>query len=169
MAEHRFHTPGDAELEINIPSGDIEVETHDGDETVVWVDGSEKLVEQTVVEQQGNRIVVQLKGKKPFGFTIEIGGLFTFGGEKLRVRARVPHRTAATLGSASADMSVDGVLRALETRTASGDLSVNGEVDGDAKVKTVSGDARLDRVRGDLEVTSVSGDIRAGEVFGSVK
>jgi DUF4097 and DUF4098 domain-containing protein YvlB len=168
MAEHRFHTPGPVDLEVSIPSGDIEVETVDGDESVVVVEGSEKLVEETTVELVGNRLVVQLRGKKPFGFTIEIGGL-SFGSEKLRVRARVPHASTATLKTASADMQVDGRLRTLEAQTASGDLLLRGEVEGDATIKTVSGDARIDRVGGDLRANSVSGDLRIDSVEGSVQ
>lgn len=169
MAEHRFPTPGPVELEISIPSGDMEIETIDGDESFVTVEGAEKLVEQTVVEHVGNRIVVYLRGKKPFGITIEIGGLFSFGNEKLRIRARVPHGSSAQLAGASADMHVDGRLRTLETKTASGDLALRGEVEGDATIKTVSGDARLDRVGGDLKATSVSGDLRIDDVAGSVQ
>src|SRR3954452_22989487 len=110
MAEHRFHTPSPVDLEISIPSGDMEIETIDGDESFVVVEGNEKLVEQTHVELQGNRLVVALKGKQPFGITIEIGGIFSFGSEKLRVRARVPHGSTASLQGASADMHVEGHL-----------------------------------------------------------
>src|SRR5436853_7014634 len=96
MAEHRFHTPQPVELELSIPAGDAEVTTIEGDESLIAVDGSEKLVEQVSVEQRGDRIVVQHRGAKPFGITIEIGG-FSFGSEKLRVRAQIPHTSAAKL------------------------------------------------------------------------
>jgi DUF4097 and DUF4098 domain-containing protein YvlB len=168
MAEHRYTTPGPIELEVTIPAGDIEVETTDGGESVVWVEGSEKLVEQTTVELQGNRLVVQYRGAKAFGITIEIGG-FSIGNEKLRVHAQIPHASAATFATASADMRVEGTLSALETKTASGDLYMRGTVDGNATVKTVSGDVYLDEVGGDLSVNSVSGDIRADAVHGSVR
>jgi putative adhesin len=167
MAEHRFNPVGPVELEISIPSGDIEVETGDGDECVVWVEGNEKLVEQTLVELQGNRLLVELRGKKAFGITIEIGG-FSLGSEKLRVRARVPHGSAATLVTASADSQVDGRLGELELRTASGDLLVRGEIERNATLKSVSGDIRIDRVGGDVRGTSVSGDIRIDDVRGKL-
>jgi len=168
MAEHRFHTPGPVELEVSIPAGDIEVSTIHGEESLIVVDGSERLVEQTIVEQRGDRIVVQFRGQKPFGITIEIGG-FTIGSEKLRVRAQIPHSSAAKLTTASADMKVDGTLRELEAKSASGDLYVRGDIEGDATIKTVSGDAYLDRVAGDLSVNSVSGDLRVDEVNGSLQ
>lgn len=168
MGEHRFHTAEPVELEVKIPAGDIVVETVDGEESTVFVEGSEKLVEQTVVEQRGNRIVVEFRGQKGFGITIDIAG-WRFGSEKLRVHARVPHASRAGLSSASADANVSGQLSSLEAKTASGDLTVSAEILGDATVKTVSGDVRLQgAVHGDVQVQTVSGDAHVSRVGGSV-
>ena len=109
MPEHRFHTPEPAELEIKIPIGEIEVETTDGDESVITLDGSEKLLENTEVTYDGRRILVELRGKTPFGLTISLGDL-SFGSGRLRVRAQVPHRSAAAFATASADMKVRGTV-----------------------------------------------------------
>ena len=43
MADHRFHTPDPVELEIKVPSGDIDIETIDGDESVISLDGDESV------------------------------------------------------------------------------------------------------------------------------
>jgi DUF4097 and DUF4098 domain-containing protein YvlB len=83
------------------------------------------------------------------------------------VRARVPHASEATLHTAAADMKVRGRLRSLETKSASGDLFLEGEVERDVTVKTVSGDVRLERVGGELRVQSVSGDVMVASVGGS--
>lgn len=168
MADYRFQTPQPVELEIKVPVGDIEVETVDGDETVITVDGTEKLVEQTIVEQRGRTIVVELRGKTTFGITIAIGD-FSFGNSRLRVRARIPHGSDTRVETAAADMNLRGRLGELATKSASGDLTVDGEVERDATLKTVSGDLRLARVGGDLRVQSVSGDVRADSVGGSVE
>jgi DUF4097 and DUF4098 domain-containing protein YvlB len=167
MAEHRFHTPHPVDLELTIPAGEIEVETVDGEESLVTVDGDERLVEQTRVELQGNRLSVVFRGKRPLGITIEIGG-WSFGTEKLRVHARVPHGGAASVATASADMKLLGRYARLETKTASGDLSLRGEVEADAELKTVSGDISIDRIGGDVRVNSVSGDVRIDDVGGSL-
>lgn len=169
MPEHRFHTPQPVDLLVSIPSGDVIVETADVEESLVTIEGSEKLVEQTVVEQDGNRITVQYRGKQGLGITIEIGGFSIGSGEKLKVHARIPHASTAELTTASADMNIDGTLRRLETKSASGDLSMRGRVDGTATVKTVSGDVQLDEVGGDVTVNSVSGDVRVADVGGSVR
>ena len=169
MPEHRFHTPQPVDLVVSIPSGDIVVETADVTESIVTVEGSEKLVEQTLVEQVGNRITVQYRGKQGFGITIEIGGFSIGSGEKLKVHAKIPHASAADLTSASADMNIDGSLRKLDTKSAAGDLSMRGTIEGPATVKTVSGDVTLDEVGGDVTVNSVSGDVRIADVRGSVR
>ena len=169
MAEHRFHTPDPVELELNVPVGEIEVETIDGDESVVTVEGSEKMLELTEVTFDGRRLVVELRGKKAFGITISIGDLSFGSGGRLRVHARVPHGSQAALVTASADKKLRGRVRSLESKSASGDLVVRGEIERDATVKTVSGDVILERVGGDFRFTSVSGDVIARWVGGSVE
>jgi len=162
MATRTFQTPHPVELEVKIPAGDIEIETVDGEDSTVSVEGSDKLVEQTTVELVGNRLVVELR-KSAFGITISIGD-FSFGGQSLRVRARVPHASRAEISTAAADMELRGRFSALEAKSASGDLSVEGEIEGNAEVKTVSGDVRLRTVGGELRVQSVSGDVSAAYV-----
>jgi len=169
MAEHRFHTPDPVELALNVPVGEIEVETIDGDESVVTVEGSEKMLELTEVTFDGRRLVVELRGKKAFGITISIGDLSFGSGGRLRVRARVPHGSQAALVTAAADMKLRGRVRSLESKSASGDLVVRGEIERDATVKTVSGDVILERVGGDFRFTSVSGDVIARWVGRSVE
>jgi hypothetical protein len=167
MGEHRFHTPEPVELEVKIPTGDIEIETIEGDESFVSLDGDEKLIELTEVRQEGRRIIVELKGKKSFGITISIGD-FSFGSGQITVRAQVPHGSTTNLSTASADMKLRGRLQSLDVKTASGDLVVNGEIEREATVKTVSGDVRLERVGGELRVQTVSGDVTAQTVGGSI-
>jgi hypothetical protein len=167
MAEHRFHTPEPIELEVKVPAGDVEVVTVDGEESVVTLEGSERLLERTTVELQGRKLVVEYRGKRPHGITIEIGDL-VWGSSKLRVHASIPHASGASIATAAADMTLTGRYAALETKSASGDLQVIGDVEGDATLKTVSGDVLLQTVGGELDVKTVSGDLRANAVGGSV-
>jgi hypothetical protein len=168
MEEHRFHTPEPIELEIKVPVGDIDVETVDGDESLVTLDGSEKVLEHFTVEQIGRRIVVEMKGKKSLGITIQIGDITWGTGGRLRVKVRVPHGSQAILATAAADMKLRGRMQTLESKSASGDLVMIGEIERDAVVKTVSGNVRLDRVGGELRFTTVSGDVLVRAVGRSV-
>ena len=168
MAEYRFHTPLPLELQVAIPAGDVDVRTIDGEESVIVIDGDDKLVEQTDVHLDGNRLVVSFRGKKAFALTISIGE-FSFGARRLYVRASIPHGASASFSGASTDVNVTGRLGDLDMKTTSGDLRVQGEVERNATIKSVSGDARLDRVGGDLKAQAVSGDFEIGWVGGSVE
>jgi DUF4097 and DUF4098 domain-containing protein YvlB len=165
MAVQTFHTPEPVRLDVAIPSGDIEVQTIDGAESTIELIGNDRLVEQTEVVQNGRTISVQYK--KRFGLRIEIGDL-TWGSGTLRVHARVPHGSDAVLATAAADMQLNGRFASLETKSAAGDLVVDGDVTGDARIKTVSGDVRVGTIGGDLTAQSVSGDVTATSVAGDV-
>jgi hypothetical protein len=168
MLEHTFHTPLPLELEVGIPSGDIEVETTEGEESNITVDGDERLLEEVEIRQDGNRVIVGYRGKGKFGFSLS-PFMLVFGSSELRVRARIPHGAGVKLKTASADSQLDGNFGALGVSSVSGDLRLHGEIAGAASVKTVSGDAQLERVEGDLTAHTVSGDLRIGPVGGSAE
>jgi hypothetical protein len=170
MAEHRFHTPGPIEVDIRIPSGEILVETVDGDESVITLEGSERALEQATVEFDGETIVVSMRNKVSFGFgiSIEIGDIAFGGSGRIRVLATVPHGSHATINTASSDAKLVGRYGNVHTKSASGDLIVEGVVEGVASVKTVSGDVKLQDVGGDVNVQSISGDARIHTVGGSL-
>jgi hypothetical protein len=161
MVEQRFATPRPVRLEVRIPVGDVDVATVDGDESIVTLEGVQKLVDATRVELVGDRLVVELR-RKPRG------GFFAPSDGSLHVHAGVPHRSRAELVTTSGATTLDGTFAGLDAKSASGDVRVTGEIDGDAIVKTVSGDVRLPRVVGNVTAHTVSGDIGAESVGGSV-
>jgi Putative adhesin len=165
MLERTFHTPLPLELEVGIPSGDIEVETTEGEESNITVDGDDRLLEEVEIRQDGNRLVVAYRGKGKLGFSLSPFTL-VFGSE-LRVRATVPHSAALKVKTASADTQLAGRFGTVGVNSVSGDVRLRGEVAGGANLKTVSGDADLDRVEGDLSAHTVSGDLRIGPIAGS--
>jgi len=167
MLERSFHTPLPLELEVGIPSGDIEIETTEGEESNITVDGDDRLLEEVEIRHDGNRLVVAYRGKGKFGFSLSPLSL-VFGSE-LRVRASVPHGAEVKVKTASADTRLDGHFGAVGVNSVSGDLRVRGDIAGNASVKTVSGDADLDHIDGDMSAHTVSGDLRIGPVTGSAE
>ena len=165
MLQRTFHTPLPLELEVGIPSGDIEVETTEGEESNITVDGDDRLLEEVEIRQDGNRLVVSYRGKGKLGFSLS--PLSIVFGSELRVRASVPHSAAVKVKTASADAKLDGRFGPLGVNSVSGDVRLRGEVAGNANLKTVSGDADLDRVDGDMSAHTVSGDLRIGPIAGS--
>jgi hypothetical protein len=166
MLEETFHTPLPLELEVGIPSGDIEVETTEGEESNITVDGDERLLEDVEIRRDGSRVVVAYRGKGKFGFSLSPLSL-VFGVNELRVRASLPHGAGVKVKTASADTHLDGHFGPLGINSVSGDVRLRGETAGATAIKTVSGDAELDHVDGDLSAHTVSGDLRIGPTTGS--
>jgi hypothetical protein len=161
MTEQHFSTPRPVELAVRVACGDIDVQTVEGDQSTVRLDGSPKALDSLRVELVGDRLIIEQRKRAVLGW-------FERWDEGLRIEAEVPHRSRVSVSTASADTRLDGNFAGLDIKSASGEVSVTEELDGDAVIKTVSGDARLGRVTGDLTGQSVSGDITARSVEGSV-
>lgn len=161
MSEQRFATPRPIRLEVTVPAADVDVTTVDGGESTITLVGSPKLVDATKVELVGDQLVVQQHRKTLTGFFGRFDG-------PLQVRAQVPHNTRVEIVTASGNATLDGTFAGVDTKTASGDIRVTGELKGNASAKTVSGDVRLPRVVGDVNVRTVSGTLAADSVDGSV-
>src|SRR5438132_47673 len=143
MAEHRFHTPGPIELDLQLPAGDVDVETVDGEESLVFVEGDERLVEQTEVELDAN---VRSIGGSVEGKTVS--------GD---IRLDSVREGRVTLQSVSGDIEVGvetGTNLDVDAGSVSGDLSSEVPLGSDAA--SAGGDGPTLVVRG----KSVSGDFR---------
>src|SRR5258708_1434672 len=108
MLEQTFHTPLPLDLEVVIPSGDIEIETVDGEESHVTVDGDERLLAEVEIKHDGNRITVSYRGKAKFGLSLTPFSLVW--DSKLKVRATLPHDARLKVKTASADARIAGRL-----------------------------------------------------------
>jgi Putative adhesin len=161
MSEQQFTTPNPVRLEVKVAAGNIDVGTSEDGPATVALEGPEKLVAATSVELVGDRLLIHQRRKSLIGW-------FGRPEESLNVRARIPRHSSVEIVTASGEARLDGSFGELEVKSASGDVVVSGELDGDAHVKTVSGGVRLPRLAGDLTVKSVSGDVAADSVGGSV-
>ncbi len=179
---HSFATPEPPRLRVRVPAGAVTVEAGDSEETTVELEPlrndetTREAIDRATVEQQGNRIVVEI-GKAGWGF---------FGrSPQIGVRVRCPHGTSFDCDTASADIVASGRLGDVEVKSASADVflhhvagflsitSASGDVrvddlDGDGRINTVSGDARVGAARGELAANTVSGDVELGELHRGV-
>ena len=161
MNDQRFTTLEPVRLEINLPIGEIDIATTDPGESSVSLSGSQKLIDATTVELVGDRLVVQMQRRL-------FGGLFEKLEGSLYLLVRVPHGSSVELATTAGAAVLDGAFAGLGAKTVSGEVRATGEIEGNAKVKTVSGNVRLPRVTADVSVRTVSGDVAADEIGGSV-
>lgn len=161
MSEQYFPTPNPVRLEVKIPAGSIDVTAADGDQSLVILDGPPKMVDATRVDLVGDRLIIEPQRRSVLGWSRHL--------DALHVHVEVPRLSQVEIVTAAADARIDGAFAGLEVKSASGDVVMTGELEGDAQVKTVSGDVRLDRVSGDVRAQSVSGDVAADSVDGSIE
>ena len=176
MRSETFSTSGPVRLNLELPSGEIDIETAQTDETHVELealssdDDIRDLVDNARIELlrrgDGHEVVVEAKGRR--GISISIGSAnISLGGPQLRLRITCPHGSALDVRTKSADLRARGEYGEVEVKTASGDVQV--EQAQETRIKSASGDIRLDHVKAGLEVQTASGDLHAGVVDGDIQ
>ena len=176
MRSETYSTPGPLRLNLEIPSGEIEVDTANTDETHVELeavannDAIRDLVENSRIELirrgDGHEVVVEAKARH--GIFISIGPGIRFGGPDLRLRIRCPRGADLDVRTKSADLRARGEYGEVDVKTASGDLQLE-QVKDSTRIKTASGDVHIGEAGSSLEVQSVSGDLHAGAVRGDIR
>lgn len=157
MRTETFETPGKVKLEVNIPTGDVDIETVDGETTTVQLDirgdDAEELEREAQIElhRRGDRYEVVVSAQKQrFGFN--------FRGREYNVRITAPHGADVEANLASADIEGRGRYGEVRVNSASGDVQFE-EVGGQARVDTASGDVEMKSVDS-AKMNAASGDIQ---------
>jgi DUF4097 and DUF4098 domain-containing protein YvlB len=161
MSEQCFDTPRPIRLAVKVTAGEVSVVSVDGQESTVRLEGPQKLVEETAADLAGDRLRIEHRRKPRINF-------FDHWEGSLQIDVRVPHGSTVEIVTAAGQATLDGTLGGLAMRSASADIRMTGELDGDAEIKTVSGDVQLPRVARDLTVKTVSGAVEVDSVGGSV-
>src|SRR5918994_3206973 len=157
MRTESFATPGDVELTIEIPKGDVELEAVETKETTVELEArgrdADEFEREVRIEARprgaGHEVVIDASARR---------GLLGFREGEYRVRINAPRGTDVRAKLASADIGGRGQFGEVEVDSASGDV-VFDEIAGQAGINTASGDVELRRV-GSAKVNSASGDVR---------
>jgi DUF4097 and DUF4098 domain-containing protein YvlB len=166
MRTETFATPGDVELNLDIPKGNVEIEAGETRETTVELEArgrdADEFERDVRIEARprgnGHEVIVDASSRR---------GLLGFREGEYRVRIRAPHGSTVRARLASADISGRGTFGAVEVDVASGDVAFE-DVAAQGRVNTASGDVELRRV-GSAKVNSASGDVRIDESVAAVE
>jgi DUF4097 and DUF4098 domain-containing protein YvlB len=172
MRTETFSTPGPVRLDLELPSGAIEVEAGDTEETHVELeaissnDQVREMVETARIELvrrgDGHEVVVEVRTRHGVWISFSRGPDIRIGSPEMRLRITCPKGAELDVRTKSADVQARGDYGLVDVNTASGDVSV--EHSARADVKTASGDVHFDEVDGTLDVKSASGDVHVGTV-----
>jgi Putative adhesin len=163
--QRTFETAGPATLDLRVPAGEIQIDaTSEGRvevELIAHDEESRALVEVARVEQQGERILVDVPYRRS-GFSFQL----LFGRQGITCRVKCPPSSNVEVRSKSADVRSRGALGAVVVTTAAGDVDLD-IVERNLFVKNASGDVHADRVGGDVNASTASGDVALGVVGGT--
>jgi DUF4097 and DUF4098 domain-containing protein YvlB len=166
MRTETFATPGDVELTLEIPKGDVELEAVETAETTVELEASgrdaDELERQVRIEARprgnGHEVIVDASSR---------GGFLGFREGQYRVRITAPTGATVRATLASADINGRGEFGAVEIDAASGDVGFD-HIAGHAKINTASGDVELGRV-GSAKLNSASGDVQVEDAVAGIE
>lgn len=161
--EHRtFDTPDGLELQLEIPSGWIQIRAEETAQTRLDMRGERDPDDFWVtfddLGARGRRLTVEYR---------ERGKRFGWGRNDLRVDLVVPNGTDVGVETGSADLEVSGTIGSLDVKSGSGDCRFD-SVDGNVVVRSASGDVTGEAVGGSLSAFTASGDARVRSVGGEV-
>jgi hypothetical protein len=158
---------GPVHARLRLPAGRIEVRTHDAPEASLRVEvlrgpsSALQDVRQDVRATDDGGLEIEVEYERRWG------GLFG-GGASFLFDVHVPHGAELDASTASADVTVEGMLGRAKVESASGDVRM-GTVTGDLRVSSASGDQRVDAVGGSATLSSASGSQRVARVDGDVQ
>jgi hypothetical protein len=172
MRRETFATPGPVRLDLDLPSGVIEVETAETEETHVELEAlsdNEQIREMVAGARiESNRrgdtyeVTVEVRTRGGVWISFSRGPSIRVGSPEMRLRIMCPHRASIDARTKSADLEARGEYGIVDFKTASGDAHVDNTAD--ALFKTASGDVHVDVVGGSLDVKTVSGDVHVASV-----
>jgi Toastrack DUF4097 len=174
MRSETFHTPGPVRLNLELPSGAIEIEASNTEDTHVSLEADsaneqvQEMVENARIEAvrrgDGHEVIVEVKTRHGVWISFSQGPDVRIGSPEMRLRIACPTGAELDVRTKSADLQAHGDYGTVDVKTASGDVSV--ESSRDVRFKTASGDAHFEEVRGEFDMKSASGDAYIGTVTG---
>jgi hypothetical protein len=157
----------DVLVQIELISGDIEIEAWDRNEVRIRVDGDDALE----VNPRRKRISIRNPGRRRRGFD------WFGGGGDVDVSISVPVRSRIEAKTTNGTIRTQGVVGTLDLNSANGDIEARGGAE-EARLETINAsidfeghESRVDArtVNGSIELTGVAGELFASTISGSIR
>ncbi len=125
-------------------------------------DSAARFAQEALIEQSGHKLLIRLEKNK--------GGIRDLIGGKasgISVTAWLPTSATIEINAVSADVDIDQVVRSLDVKTVSSDVTIHRNPTSECAVKTVSGDVvAMTQTSCKYDLKSVSGDFKVYVVPG---
>jgi len=155
---YEFHASDKVRLRIEFGSGDIALEASETDRVRIDLTGDGEsggsLVDQTVIEQRGDEVVVDVPRRTGF----------LRRSPSLDLRVLVPLGTRVDVKADAVDIDATGRLGDTQIKIGSGDLRLDHTAD--VRVQTGSGDVNLGTADGTATLSTGSGDVTCRALAG---
>lgn len=184
---YEFHASDKVRLRIEFGSGDIALEASETDRVRIDLTGDGEsggsLVDQTVIEQRGDEVVVDVPRRTGFlrrspsldlrvlvplgtrvdvkADAVDIDATGRLGDTQIKIGSgdlRLDHTADVRVQTGSGDVTIGTADGTATLSTGSGDVTCRA-LAGLGRVNSGSGDIRIERADGPLQVNSASGDI----------
>ena len=160
MRTECFDCEGQAELDLQVGTGRIEVRTSDSPH--VRVEVSAEAGDPSRWDQRLEDLVIRFSDERR---RLLVRTPRSFRRVEIALLVEAPAGSQLTASTQKGPITVDGFLSRLKTATGSGDV-VAERIDGDVDVRVGSGTIRLGRVEGRLRSQSGSGEIEVASISG---
>lgn len=193
---YEFHASDKVRLRIEFGSGDIALEASETDRVRIDLTGDGEsggsLVDQTVIEQRGDEVVVDVPRRTGFlrrspsldlrvlvplgtrvdvkADAVDIDATGRLGDTQIKIGSgdlRLDHTADVRVQTGSGDVTIGTADGTATLSTGSGDVTCRA-LAGLGRVNSGSGDIRIERADGPLQVNSASGDICIDEAADDV-
>ena len=172
-----FTVTGHTRLELNNPSGDVEVTGSSDGQVHVHGDVHASGMGFDKPQERLNETLAN-PGIEQRGDTIRVGKHFSnMRNLTVAYKIEVPHDTEMNLSVVSGALNIRNVRGPITTQGASGSIRVE-KIERDAQLTSMSGsvdatdvggDVRASSASGELSINNAKGDVRAHSLSGSVK
>lgn len=168
MTTEQFAVAGPVTVEVRVAGGELSIRTAENGDARVSLSGPERLLDATRVSLTGQTLSIRQEKEKSLLALLGGGDLRGLIDGSLQIDVVVPTGSSLDLTTASANAQLTGRFGRVTAKSASGAVTVAGEVNDDITVRNVSGDVDIAHARANVRYQSVSGALSVARADGSV-